>query len=166
MNRHLYFAYGANTNHSAMACRCPGAEFLGTGHNFGHRLVFRGVADIEEHPHGIVAGALWRISDDHLAELDRFEGYPKLYLRKPLHVRITTPMQSLGPDVTAIVYQMTKRNQHSIRPAFPMYLETLAEGYADCFLPKNQLVSATQHAYKAPPHSWDRRRSVNWDQED
>jgi len=167
-NRHLYFAYGANTNHSAMAYRCPHAEFLGTGNLLGHRLVFRGVADIEAHSAGSVAGALWRISDDHLDALDAFEGYPRLYIRKAVHVHMNPPVfRDLEDRVTALVYQMAGRNQHSVQPAYPMYLDTLAEGYADCRLPKDQLVAATRHAYQAPRRIWaPTRTSRQWAQQE
>ena len=43
----LYLAYGMNTNIDQMASRCPGSVSIGRVDIPDHRLVFRGVADIE-----------------------------------------------------------------------------------------------------------------------
>ena len=138
----LYLAYGANTNRGAMARRCPEAEFIGTARLDHHALAFRGVADVRPAKGQAVHLALWDITANDLAALDRFEGYPRLYTRKQvafepltLHRRVVLPTKA-----RAWVYLMTT-GYGLARPAWS-YLETLKEGYADCGLPADQLADA------------------------
>ena len=80
--KHYYFAYGANTNLSSMAQRCPGAICLGTGYLEGYRFVFRQHADVElTDDYDQVEGVVWKLGDDELDSLDSFEGFPHYYLR-------------------------------------------------------------------------------------
>lgn len=134
----LYFGYGANTNHRQMAARCPGARFLGQALLPDHRLLFRGVADVTEAIGQHVQGALWDVTPEHLSALDRFEGYPTLYIRTNLRIIPTR----LDVPHRAIIYRM----QPGYRPSLPSksYLETLIEGYLDCGLSREQLEAACQ----------------------
>ena len=138
----LYLAYGANTNRGAMARRCPEAEFIGTARLDHHALAFRGVADVRPAKGQAVHLALWDITANDLAALDRFEGYPRLYIRKQvafetltLHRRVVLPSTP-----RAWVYLMTKG--YGLAAPSWSYLETLREGYADCGLPAEQLTDA------------------------
>ena len=87
--KHLYFAYGSNTHLKQMEQRCPGAVNLGPAYLQDYRLVFRIHADIELCEHSTVAGVLWEIDDNHLASLDRYEGFPAYYLRHRVFVKTT-----------------------------------------------------------------------------
>lgn len=132
----LYFAYGANTNHNGMDARCPGAEFIGLAWLDDHKLVMRGVADIVPSVGDTVCGALWEISEDNLRALDRFEGYPRLYIRMPLEV-----MTADGDRVPAITYFMPREDTDYAPPRFG-YETTLYHGYLDCGIPQTQLNAA------------------------
>ncbi|MBQ7394626.1 MAG: gamma-glutamylcyclotransferase [Lentisphaeria bacterium] len=52
----------------------------------GWKLVERTYADIEECPGECVNGALYEISENDLAALDIYEGYPEYYTRKEVMV--------------------------------------------------------------------------------
>ena len=60
----LYLAYGSNLHRGQMKFRCPLAKPLGKVLVPDFRLVFRGVADIEEYKGGASCPmGLWEISD-------------------------------------------------------------------------------------------------------
>ena len=136
----IYFAYGANLNLSGMQLRCPGCQPLGTGILPDHRLVFRGVADIEPIPDEQVHGALYEITPEHLNSLDRFESYPRLYNRKQVEV-----VTENGEIVTAIVYQMTKRNGYS--PPSAGYLGIILSGCRQWGIPEAYIRNVIKSAY-------------------
>ena len=104
----IYFAYGANLNLDGMNMRCPGNKPLCRAVLNDYRFMFKGVANIEAVVDHNVHGALYEISKEHLQSLDRFEGYPRLYIRKTVPV-ITEDNRELQ----VVVYQMTDRNQYS-----------------------------------------------------
>ena len=53
-----YFAYGINLNHSSMHSLCPFAVPIGKYELPDHRLVFRGVADVEYcEGHSVLVGS-------------------------------------------------------------------------------------------------------------
>jgi len=100
------------------------------------------VADVRPAQDQAMHLALWDITANDLAALDRFEGYPRLYTRQQirfelvsLHRRIASPMEA-----RAWVYRMTK-GYGLAHPSHP-YLATLREGYADCGLPGEQIDAA------------------------
>lgn len=128
----LYFAYGANLNLDGMNNRCPGNKPLCRGVLKGYRFMFKSVADIEEAANHSVHGALYQITKEHLRSLDRFEGYPGLYIRKTVPV-ITED----GREVQAVVYQMTNRN-HCARP-YQGYLHTILTGCQQWRLPEEYI---------------------------
>ena len=124
----IYFAYGANLNLDGMNTRCPGNKPLCRAMLNDYRFMFKSVADIEEAVNHCVHGALYEITKEHLRSLDRFEGYPRLYIRKTVPV-ITED----GREVQAVVYQMTDRIQYS-RPS-QGYLLTILTGCQQWRLP-------------------------------
>jgi len=124
----VYFAYGANLNLDGMNTRCPGNKPICKAVLKDYRFMFKSVADIEEAVNHSVHGALYEITKEHLRSLDRFEGYPRLYIRKTVPV-ITED----GREVQAVVYQMTDRNQYS-RPS-QGYLLTILTGCQQWRLP-------------------------------
>jgi len=137
----IYFAYGANLNLDDMKVRCPGCTPLARARLLDHRLVFRGVADIEFRAFETVQGALYHITPAHLAALDRFEGYPRLYIRKTIHV-ITEDDRK----VQAVVYQMTDRNQYA-RPS-QGYLNSILTGCQQWQLPQEYIQYIINRAKK------------------
>ena len=76
----LYLAYGSNLNVKQMEIRCPRAKIMGSFLLPNYKLVFRGVADIEESEGDYCPVGLWKITRKCLGALDRYEGYPTLYL--------------------------------------------------------------------------------------
>jgi len=129
-NNITYFAYGANLSKADMAIRCPGCEPLKRAILPDHRLVFRGVADIEPCEGESVQGGLYRITAQHLEALDRFESYPRLYLRK----QVTVLLES-GDEATAIAYHMTKPNGYA--PPYESYLNLILAGCRSWDIPES-----------------------------
>jgi gamma-glutamylcyclotransferase (GGCT)/AIG2-like uncharacterized protein YtfP len=86
----LYFAYGSNMDHAAMAGRCPNAEALGAARLDHHRFFIAraGYASVEPRPGAAVHGVLWRVSARDLAALDAYENVAGgLYRRATLSIR-------------------------------------------------------------------------------
>jgi len=137
----LYAAYGSNLNHEQMARRCPEAKFVGTGVLEKYRLVFRGVADIEFSKKGSVPVGLWDITGDCLMRLDAYEGYPSMYGRESVNIKVG------DEEVEAIVYYM---NSGGYASPTDNYFNAIKEGYEHCGLRLAKLWDAlefTKHAY-------------------
>ena len=135
----IYFAYGANLDRNGMDIRCPGNKPLCRAVLKNYRLIFRSFADIEEAVNHNVHGALYEITKEHLRSLDRFEGYPKLYIRKTVPV-ITED----GREVQAVVYQMTDRNHYS--SPHRGYLNTILAGCQQWRLPEEYIQNIVTRA--------------------
>jgi gamma-glutamylcyclotransferase (GGCT)/AIG2-like uncharacterized protein YtfP len=143
----LYFAYGANTHKDHMATRCPDAVALGRVKLFGHALAFRGVADVIKKVGSVCVGALWEISPRDEQALDRFEGFPHLYVKR------TSRMKFHGKDVQVMYYVMRK-NDDQFSPPPRSYEQTLRAGYAHFGMKHTQIDAAIEHAKRsdsAPP---------------
>ena len=128
----IYFAYGANLDRNGMDNRCPGNKPLCRAVLKNYRLMFKSVADIEEAVNHNVHGALYEITKEHLRSLDRFEGYPRLYIRKTVPV-ITED----GREIKAIIYQMNDRNSYS--SPYRGYLNTILSGCQQWQLPEEYI---------------------------
>jgi gamma-glutamylcyclotransferase (GGCT)/AIG2-like uncharacterized protein YtfP len=88
--RHVYFAYGLNLDRAEMEHRCPGAFFAGRAHLPDHvfQITIEGVATVVRQPGAQVHGAIWHLTDRHLATLDEFEGVEVgFYVRETKEVR-------------------------------------------------------------------------------
>lgn len=131
----IYFAYGSNLNLRQMKQRCPDARPIGVAKLPGHRLVFRGVADvIPNRQGGSVMGVIWEITPRCLKELDRYEGYPHLYGRR----YCTVIGEDDGILREAIVYYMKKGD---LAPPSRGYWKVIMEGYNDfCMVPRRDLL--------------------------
>ena len=126
----MYAAYGSNLNHKQMAMRCPGAKFVKTGTLKDYQLVFRGVADIEWNLGSFLLVGLWKITDDCLAALDRYEGYPNFYSRDIAEIQTKTG------EINALIYYM---NNGEYYPPMKTYYESIYKGYKNCGLPIKKL---------------------------
>ena len=87
----IYAAYGSNLNLEQMSYRCPYATVAGKATLPGHRLLFRGhsngaVATVEPDEDGSVPVLLWEITPRDEEELDRYEGWPRLYRKETITV--------------------------------------------------------------------------------
>lgn len=114
----FYLAYGANLNREEMAFRCPAAVPLFDVELTGWQLEFCQHATITRNPRGRLAAAVWRITPECEAALDRFEGFPAYYRKETIMVS----------DQPTMVYVM-----NNAVPQTPTagYLKCLAQGYAD-----------------------------------
>lgn len=148
----LYGGYGANTNFSAMASRCPGATFEGVGTLSNWRLEFRGVADIAEAPGHSMDIAIWTITRQCERSLDRFEGYPRLYGKRTLTVDFN------GEPVDVMFYTMQDNDYLASPPK--SYYECLHEGYGDCGMNLKELYAADGRAMRVPQQK--PYKSRNW----
>lgn len=118
-----YFAYGSNLAHDDFDFRCPGAKPLKRAKLTDWRLTFRGVADIEPRSGFVVEGALWKVSDEDIRALDRYEGAPQLYDRA-----IVTVETTVG-KVKAFTYVMV--SHLTIGLPSPYYYGVIERGYRD-----------------------------------
>ena len=92
-----YFAYGSNLHPRRLGARTPSLEFLATAWLAGHRLVFHkrgadgsGKADVAAgRADDRVHGAVYRISRQDAAQLDRIEGLGAGYAR--MQAEVVTP---------------------------------------------------------------------------
>ena len=120
----LYLAYGSNLNLSQMAFRCPDAKQLGSLYIPNWKLVFRGVADIEQSRNSDdrLPVGLWEITKQCEQALDLYEGYPNLY------------------DKINIMGMMTyTMNRNNISPPSRAYFHSILEGYKDFGLDTSHL---------------------------
>lgn len=143
MSRKFYIAYGSNLNVQQMKDRCPGAYQIGSTVLKDYRITFRsnwrvGVANIEPRKGSEVPVGIWSITSEDERRLDRYEGYPTLYTKKVMMIKL--------PDlrtVPAIVYVMTPGKLWS-KPS-PYYLNTIKQGYQDFGFPARKLLYAATH---------------------
>jgi len=129
-----YIAYGSNLNQPQMANRCPTARLAGASEMNGYRLLFRGahagaVATVEPHKGGSVPVLVWEITPDDEAALDHYEGFPFLYRKEKVKVKLD------GKTVTAMVYIMNvEMPADCYRPLgqpSAYYYTVILEGYKD-----------------------------------
>lgn len=129
MTTKTYAAYGSNMNLIQMATRCPGAELIGTGTLEDYKLTFRGkykgVANIEPCKGKSVPIVLWKITEDCEVALDQYEGYPRLYEKKEIKVKVKDKLKK------AMVYVMTEDYTHMPSKPTDYYYGVIAQGYAD-----------------------------------
>lgn len=125
--RRLYAAYGSNLNLEQMSQRCPTAQVVGTSVLKDWRLLFRGgrigaVATVEYFHGGKVPILLWQIQPQDETALDRYEGWPSLYRKDMVRVRLN------GKTVEVMIYIMNEVVPYG-QPS-PSYFDTISIGYA------------------------------------
>lgn len=133
MRKKFYLAYGANLNLTEMSYRCPRAEPLRSVHLQGWQLEFCRHATIEQRPGARMQGALWLITEECEARLDRFEGFPTYYRKQTLTV--------FGRPT--LVYLI---NDNRLSAPSASYYQTLEEGYRDWNLDTYYLEQAALRA--------------------
>lgn len=135
--RFAYCAYGSNLHDKQMAWRCPRARVVGRARLIDFRLVFRRVADVVFHPGHEVPVGLYRVTEECVRALDRYEGFPRVYER-----RFVLAHTEDGP-VWSFIYVMRER---PISPPTPEYLRTIRRGYEGFDLPTAPLARAVREA--------------------
>lgn len=126
MRNKLYLAYGSNLNLEQMANRCPTAKVVGNSKINGYRLLFRGahagaVATIEPFKGESVPVLAWEITPADEAALDRYEGWPFLYRKETIKVRLN------GKTMQAMVYIMNEGRPLGQPSCY--YYSTILDGY-------------------------------------
>ena len=141
MERPLYFAYGSNINLDQMRYRCPDASVYRQAVLDNYDLRFRGsgVATVEPKEGACVYGLLWELTDKCEASLDRYEGYPRLYIKQTLEVRTFD-----GRRVPVMAYIMNP--ELHLKPSLPPrdYYLGIKTGYEQNGLP----VGCLKYAFK------------------
>merc|ERR1719228_2719331 len=133
----LYFAYGSNMLTERIKINNPSARFQGLAKLKGHKLDFNhlskkwggAVVTIEEEHTREIWGVLWQLSKTDLPRLDKQEGVPKLYRRKPVDVETED-----GVSVSAFTYQMSIPPLEDRRPS-TLYRQVILSGAAEHSLP-------------------------------
>jgi len=130
MDKHnkLYIAYGSNLNLTQMADRCPTARVIGSGEMKDWRLLFRGsragaVATVEPEKGSSVPVLVWEITSADEAALDRYEGWPFLYRKETVRVKIN------GRTIKAMVYIMNEGRPLGQPGCY--YYSVILEGYKE-----------------------------------
>ena len=75
---YLYAAYGSNLNKQQMAKRCPNSVPYTSIELNSYRLVFKGVADIENKKKYSILLGIYKITECEIA-LDGYEEFPNIY---------------------------------------------------------------------------------------
>ena len=142
----LYLAYGSNLNLEQMEYRCPTAKVVGASEMKGYQLLFRGahegaVATVEPNTGNTVPVLVWSITPADEAALDRYEGFPFLYRKEMVKVKLN------GKTVSAMVYIMNNENSTGSRRRLGQpsayYYATILEGYKDAGFDVDILRQAT-----------------------
>jgi gamma-glutamylcyclotransferase (GGCT)/AIG2-like uncharacterized protein YtfP len=134
-----YFAYGSNMNHKQMKERCKSAKFLCRAYLENYDFVYDGysssrkgaVANIIPKEKSIVWGGLWEIDEKDIKQLDRYEGYPYVYVRKEVIVK-----DDNNKEYRAIVYL---RNPQELNNPNDEYRKIVIEGAVACGLPNEYI---------------------------
>jgi gamma-glutamylcyclotransferase (GGCT)/AIG2-like uncharacterized protein YtfP len=149
--RLIYFAYGLNLDRAEMEHRCPGAFFAGRARLPDHafQITIEGVATVVRQPGAQVHGAIWHLTDRHLATLDEFEG-----VEVGFYVRETKEVRQNHRAVKAQVYTATDPRLGRSRPH---YLETIIAAATDLGLPEVYMEELRQWLVAG----WISRRNSN-----
>ena len=138
---YLYGAYGSNLNLNQMIRRCPNARPVGSVVVNGMQLAFKGVADIVHNKDGQVALGLWKITQACEAQLDIYEGYPRLYGKEFIGVK---GLKDNFGTKDVMIYTM---NSTEIYPPSSSYLQSIVQGYKDFGLCTDNLYYAVKDSY-------------------
>jgi len=135
----IYLAYGSNLNREQMEYRCPYAKVLGTAVLQDYRLLFRGedghaVATVEQEKGCEVPVLLWDITPRDEESLDRYEGWPRLYRKETVRVRVGKKW------ISVMAYIMNEGRPLGIPGEY--YLNTIVEGYETAGFDREVLAKA------------------------
>ena len=130
MNKNkFYIAYGSNCNKEQMAYRCPTAIPVGTGEINNYQLTFRGwsghgVLNIEPKKGSKVPVSVWLIGPADERAIDRYEGFPRLYVKKNFMVSVNG-----GQKRRCMAYVMV--DGYPMTEPSPHYFNICAQGFND-----------------------------------
>lgn len=157
MKKRYYLAYGSNLNISQMGYRCPQAKIVGTAVIKDYRLMFKGsqtgsYLTIEPEKGMEVPVAVWEVTPDDEARLDRYEGYPRFYYKKEMTLEVTGIRGGRAKKRKAFVYIMHEDRSLGVPSRF--YIETCREGYEDFGFDENILADAYDYSKKGAKMRW------------
>lgn len=124
----LYFAYGSNLNKEQMKERCPDSLPMVKGVIYAGELIFKTYADVVKNKkkHVSVVGAIYEITKSDMKELDKYEGFPRLY--KKVNTIVTTLDGS--KQYKCFMYVMQPGVRDICLPSLN-YFDTICQGYDD-----------------------------------
>ncbi len=132
MKNSYYIAYGSNMSVEQMKYRTPDAQIVGTAILKGWRLLFRQFATIERKAGFKTPALIWRISEQDEKNLDKYEGFPRFYVKKKLNVAVKSLEGFNIGTLTAMVYVMPSETV-KLRDINPLpsrqYYSTLCTSY-------------------------------------
>ena len=125
-NKKCYIAYGSNLNLPQMAERCPTARVIGASLMNDSRLLFRGphggaVATVEPYKGSSVPVLVWEISEADENALDRYEGWPYLYRKEIVKIKLGRK------TIEALVYLMIEGKPLNQPSSY--YYSVIYDGY-------------------------------------
>ena len=139
MEEKLYFAYGSNINLEQMELRCPKAQMLGPVTLKNYELQFRGsgFATVAPKKDSVVHGLLWKLTPSCEQSLDRYEGYPRHYIKEAVTVQTAD-----GSKIPVMAYIMAEPMCRQPALPSPYYYRTIRQGFESNDLPVESLEEA------------------------
>lgn len=138
-----YIAYGSNMNLEQMAFRCPGSKVVCKGMLYGWKLIFNIHADIvpTDNDADMVPVVVWEIAPEDWKNLDRYEGYPKYYVKE----HIETWLEN-GNAEECIAYVMAE-DRKGYAPPYKYYFDIIERGCQENGIDVNYLYDALDDSY-------------------
>lgn len=147
-----YIAYGSNMNLNQMHYRCPNSSVVGKGKIYGWKLVFNIHADIipTENEADTLPVVVWEIAPKDWASLDRYEGYPKYYVKQ----EIETALEN-GSVEKCVAYVMAPgRKGH--KPPYQDYFDVIERGCNQNGIDVEYLYDALSESYEHSDDVYDK----------
>lgn len=149
MKKRYYIAYGSNLNIRQMRMRCSSARVIGTATIPDYELLFKGsqtgaYLTIEPKVGASVPVAVWSVTEEDEAALDRYEGFPTFYYKKEMQLLIKGIKSGKTRIRDCFVYIM-----HEDRPfgtPSDFYIHTCREGYHSFAFDENILYHAIENS--------------------
>lgn len=132
MEKRYYIAYGSNLNIPQMRMRCPGARIIGTSEIKDYQLLFKGsktgaYLTIEPKEGSRVPVAVWEVTAEDEAALDRYEGFPTFYDKAEMKLPVKGIRSGKVRIRNTFVYIMYEDRPLGIPSSY--YLRTCMAGY-------------------------------------
>ena len=147
--KRYYIAYGSNLNIPQMQVRCPGARVIGTSAIEDYELLFKGsktgsYLTIEPKAGATVPVAVWEVSEQNEAALDRYEGFPTFYYKAEMVLPITGIRTGKVRRRRVFVYIMHEERHLGLPHA--SYMAVCREGYRAFGFNQRLLTEAVQRS--------------------
>ena len=139
MEETLYFAYGSNINLEQMEHRCPDALLVGPVTLQNYELQFRGsgFATVAPKKGSTVHGLVWKLTPNCEQSLDRYEGYPRHYIKEAVTVQTAD-----GSKIPVMAYIMAEPMCRQPALPYPRYYRAIQQGFEANGLPVESLEEA------------------------